>query len=310
MLMRRHRKHQVGSLLGAVAVAIAAASAPAAAFGVEPGVQGAGCKRGDCEFSVTEPGTPGQGGPGNGGVVPAQPVDRDFCDINNGISVPYRCDVNYDKARDCVWQNTADQPPPPPDAPHPVGAWEECVPAAPTLGVPNEVRWMPSTVVGGQLSPSAAATEVVARMQLQGIEIGMTPKGADERGVGAVGLPAWMWVGNTGDPLAWGPYTVTEEVDGVQVTATARPKFVTWDMGDGTQVVCEGPGTPYERSFGKKESPTCGHTYMEMGNYTVAAITTWSVEWETEGESGVIETLTRSSQPVKIGEFHALNVKP
>lgn len=310
MLMRRHGKHRVGSLLGAAAVAIAAASAPAAAFGVEPGVAGAGCKRGDCEFSVTEPGAPGQGGPGNGGVVPAQPVERDFCEVNNGVSVPFRCDVNYDEARDCAWKNTADQPPPPPDAPHPVGAWEECVPGTQLPGVPNEVRWMPSTVVGGQLSPSAAATEVVARMQLQGIKIGMTPKGADERGVGAVGLPAWMWVGNTGDPLSWGPYTVTEEVDGVQVTATARPKVVTWDMGDGTQVACEGPGTPYERSFGKKESPDCGHTYMEMGNYTVAAITTWSVEWEAEGESGVIETLTRSSQPVKIGEFHALNVKP
>ena len=51
---------------------------------------------------------------------------------------------------------------------------------------------------------------------------------------------------------------------------------------------------------------------MKMSNptYKVTAITTWSVEWTAQGQSGVIETLTRSSQDVRIGEFQALNVRP
>ena len=42
----------------------------------------------------------------------------------------------------------------------------------------------------------------------------------------------------------------------------------------------------------------------------MTAVTTWAVEWSAGGESGVIETVTRSSQPVVIGELQAVNVKP
>lgn len=167
-----------------------------------------------------------------------------------------------------------------------------------TLAGPGEVR--------------QAAQNVVKEMQLKGIEIGMVPSSVSENGTGAVGLPAWMWVGNPDDPQAWGPYTVSKNVNGIAVQATARPVHVTWDMGDGAQVICEGPGTVYDRRFGKEESPDCGYTYTKMSNptYQVTAITTWSVEWSALDQSGVIETVTRSSQDVRIGEFQALNVRP
>ncbi|EZP59440.1 hypothetical protein [Micrococcus luteus] len=275
----------------------------------------------ECEVQATQPVMPGGTAP-EGGAAPAQPVAGDpkranFCDVNlpegstRDWKVPLSCETNWDPVDECIWTTMSPQPAPPAGADPTRGAWEECKPLEGTLllGQQAKVRWWESTAAGSA-SPAEAARTVVARLPLEGIEMGMVPKPEAEDGVGAVGLPAWMWVKNTDDPAAWGPYTATESVDGLEVTATATPLFVTWDMGDGTQVVCEGPGTPYERSFGKKESPTCGHTYMEMGNYTVTAITTWSVEWSAGGESGVIETLTRSSQPVKIGEFHALNVKP
>lgn|GEM_PF-6169878 len=50
--------------------------------------------------------------------------------------------------------------------------------------------------------------------------------------------------------------------------------------------------------------------YEEMDTYKVTAITTWSVEWSVAGQPGVIETATRSSRDVLIGEYQAVNVKP
>ncbi|MBU8743736.1 hypothetical protein [Micrococcus luteus] len=47
-----------------------------------------------------------------------------------------------------------------------------------------------------------------------------------------------------------------------------------------------------------------------MDTYKVTAITTWSVEWSVAGQPGVIETATRSSRDVLIGEYQAVNVKP
>lgn len=299
-------KARAAGMLSALAAGALALAVPGNATAAE-----ASCRRGDCEVSVTVPGAPGQGGQADD-KPGAIPINRDFCEVNNGVSVPYRCDVNYDASKDCIWKNTAEQPPAPAGAPSPAGAWEECVKAFPTPGMPNEVRWMPSTVAGGTATPSAAAVEVVAQMQLEGIEIGMVPRSAasDPNAMGAVGLPAWMWVKNPDNPRAWGPYTVTKTVDGVEVTATATPQYITWDMGDGHQKVCHTGGTPYSERYGREESPSCGHTYDKTGQYTVAAITTWAVEWSAEGESGVIETITRSSQPVVIGELQAVNVKP
>ena len=42
-----------------------------------------------------------------------------------------------------------------------------------------------------------------------------------------------------------------------------RSSDVTWDMGDGTEVVCNTAGTPYKPAFGRKDSPDCGHTYKK-----------------------------------------------
>ena len=274
----------------------------------------AGSTGSSCLVEATVPGKGQNAQPvlGRDGKAPKR---ANFCEINEplpGDSVPYRCDVNYDPVNDCVWVNMSPQPTPPAGKDPERGAWEQCNPSdGLTLGQPVKTRWMDSTQAGPGEIRQAAQT-VVKEMQLKGIEIGMVPYPVAENGTGAVGLPAWMWVGNPDDPQAWGPYTVSKDVNGIAVQATARPVHVTWDMGDGTQVVCDGPGTVYEDRFGKQESPDCGHTYMKMSNptYTVTAITAWSVEWTAQGQSGVIETLTRSSQDVRIGEFQALNVRP
>ena len=303
--------------------AVAGAPGALAQMGTGPGGD-ARCRAGstglsDCVVEVTVPGQPGGPGQATQPVVrDDEPKRADFCEINTPgdqqWQAPINCETNFDPVNDCIWTQMSPQPAPPPGADPTRGAWEQCNPVSGANPFDPRVktRWMESTGTAGEASPEVAARQVVAQLGLKGIEIGMVPYSVEEEGMGAVGLPAWMWVENTDDPQAWGPYTVTKNVDGLAVTATARPVHVTWDMGDGTQVVCQGPGTPYEQRFGKQESPTCGHTYMEMSDpyYKLTAITTWSVEWSAAGQSGVIETVTRSSRDVQIGEFHALNVTP
>ncbi|MFD6373466.1 hypothetical protein ACFWDR_02930 [Micrococcus luteus] len=279
----------------------------------------ADCRDGVCVVKGEAPGAPG-GGDLSQPVQPVgeEPPRADFCEINTPgdqeWKIPYSCDTNWDPVNKCVWTMMSPQPAPPAGKDPTRGAWEQCEPdggVLPQLQPALQTRWMDSTVAG-QATPAQAARQLVTQMDLKGVEMGMVPRSvaSDSNAMGAVGLPAWMWVKNTHDPQAWGPYTVTREIDGLSVTGTARPLFVTWDMGDGQQVVCNTGGTPYSERYGREESPSCGYTYKKTGQYDVTAVTTWAVEWSAGGESGVIETVTRSSQPVVIGELQAVNVKP
>ena len=312
MLMQMRPVTCLGSaLLAAVAMMMAAVVAPPVASAAGD----AECRFGACTVRGEKSGSPGGGdltqpvvGPGE-----SEPTSN-YCQAG-WTHERGDCDQNIDPAKNCMWRLMENQPPPPDGKDPSCGAWEECVPewqSATDVFRNYPQRWWERPSAAGAADAEQAARELVTQMQLEGIEIGMVPYSVQEDGTGAVGLPAWMWVENTENPRAWGPYTVSKEVNGIAVQATARPVHVTWDMGDGTQVVCDGPGTVYEDRFGKQESPDCGHTYMKMSNptYKVTAITTWSVEWTAQGQSGVIETLTRSSQDVRIGEFQALNVRP
>ena len=96
-------------------------------------------------------------------------------------------------------------------------------------------------------------------MHLSAIDIGIAPKPGPDS-VGLVGMPVWMWAKNPSDQTV-GPLTATASAGGITITATATLFRITWDMGDGTEVVCKTAGTPYDVSFGQKKSPDCGHTY-------------------------------------------------
>ncbi|TPJ34783.1 hypothetical protein [Mesorhizobium sp. B2-6-6] len=299
---------------------LAAATLTLMTFAAAPAALAAGdadCLAGFCVVKGEIPGAPG-GGDLSQPVQPVsgEPKRANFCEVNTpgdqDWKTPYNCDTNWDPVRECVWQIMAPQPAPPAGKDPTRGAWEQCAPQNALLaqqGLPT--RWMDSTAAAAT-TPAEAARQLITQMNLKGVEMGMVPRSvaSDSNAMGAVGLPAWMWVKNTHDPQAWGPYTVAREIDGLSVTGTARPLFVTWDMGDGQQVVCNTGGTPYSERYGREESPSCGYTYKKTGQYDVTAVTTWAVEWSAGGESGVIETVTRSSQPVVIGELQAVNVKP
>ncbi|MET8453135.1 ATP/GTP-binding protein [Streptomyces sp. NPDC005209] len=126
-----------------------------------------------------------------------------------------------------------------------------------------------------------------------------------------VGMPMWMWVNQS--PTTYGPNSASASLAGVTVTATAKVTRIDWQMGDGTTVTCQGPGTTYTASYGKRESPTCGHTYSRTsaaqpgGKYPVTAIATWTVNWQaTGGETGQFTETRQSQQLLAIGELQVV----
>lgn len=131
-----------------------------------------------------------------------------------------------------------------------------------------------------------------------------------EDAVQMVRVPTWLWV----ERGVWEPVAETVSVPGLSVTATARPVRVVWSMGDGGQVVCDGPGTPYSEAFGPEAvSPDCGYTYSRSsvnepeGTFTVSAAVTWDVAWEGGGESGLVPGLvTVDEAVVTVDEIQAL----
>ena len=153
-------------------------------------------------------------------------------------------------------------------------------------------------------NPRVLAQQAVASMQLRAITMGMVPE-SRPGSVGLVGIPNWMWVAQ---PTAntWGPITRSASAAGWTVTATAKVSKVTWDMGDGAPIVCNGPGTPYEDSYGRTASPSCGHTYTRQGQYTVRATSHWIITWSGIGESGTITMDLSQTAPVTIGEAQVL----
>ncbi|MDN5798167.1 MAG: PKD domain-containing protein, partial [Intrasporangium sp.] len=90
------------------------------------------------------------------------------------------------------------------------------------------------------------------------------------------------------------------------VTATAKAQRVVWTMGDGSTITCTGPGTPYADSYGKKSSPTCGHTYTREGKYTVRATSFWVVTWSGIGQSGTIPLNFTDTAAITMGEAQVL----
>ena len=159
------------------------------------------------------------------------------------------------------------------------------------------------------VDPGQLALDILARLQLQKIRIGITP---EQGKTGLLGLPTYLWVDNPG-PRTLGPISDADTEGNVTVTLTAKVDHVTWSLGDGTTITCTGAGTPYQDSFGAAPSPTCGHMYrtpsteLPGGSYPVSATAVWRVDWTGGGEAGSIPFEITSTGWVRISEAHALN---
>jgi hypothetical protein len=109
-------------------------------------------------------------------------------------------------------------------------------------------------------------------------------------------------------------------VEGVTVTTAASPERVVFDMGDGNQIGCTGPGTPYDQNRPEAEQHSdCTYTYptSSAGQPTDAFVVTATVEWRVTwvaqgalgpGDLGVVRRST--PQPLRVTEIQALNRAP
>lgn len=154
--------------------------------------------------------------------------------------------------------------------------------------------------------PQVVAQQAVGKMTLLGPDIA-SPKAA---GKYTVGVPMWMWVNQSA--TTYGPNTASATAGGVTVTATAEVSKIVWQMGDGSSVTCNGPGTPYQASNGMAESPTCGHVYSETsagapsGKYQVTATSTWTIDWQGGGAAGQLTEIRQTNVQVALGELQVV----
>ena len=167
----------------------------------------------------------------------------------------------------------------------------------------------------GTVSPSEVAERAARSISLPSPVIGLNPSQYS-----ITGLATWLWV----SPSQWHAYSATASVAGVSATAQAVPRSVTWNMGDGDTVVCDGPGTVYQPDVPAAEQQTsCSYTYRSTsagqpsqdgdpddGAFPVTATITWDVTWwsSVPGEGGELPALqTSSTVPVRVEQVQSVD---
>lgn len=158
-------------------------------------------------------------------------------------------------------------------------------------------------------SPEELAQEAYSKMKLKGPVVQTAP---GDGKLALVKMPVWLWLPTQKNNL--GPKTTSASAGDVTVTAKATVAKVKYDMGDGSTITCDGPGTPYEPRYGDKASPDCGHRYQSTsanqpgGHFTIKATAVWSVNWKGGGTSGSFDvTPSGGSTTLRVGELQVVN---
>lgn len=173
-------------------------------------------------------------------------------------------------------------------------------------GAQVDVIWVPDAappaVSAAQLADQAARELTVPRCR-----VALAPPAE----VVVVRLPTWFWL----EGCAWAPRSATASVPLLSATVTATPMHVEWDLGDGTQMRCAGPGVAWRPGVpAERQSTYCSYAYARSSAgqpddaYTVTATVRWGLSWSaTNGEGGMLSpVLASSSAPVRVGEVQAI----
>lgn len=185
------------------------------------------------------------------------------------------------------------------------GAWYRRTCHHPDGSTTSRIVWVADSV-----DPAVLAQQAADRVPIPHTDVRLNPDAAH----GAiVNFPTWLWIA----PDAWHPVTAQASAGSVTVTATASPRQVVWEMGDGSRVVCDGPGTPYDLGRPEAEQSTdCSHTYRRSSArasghvFTVTATLVWDVSWSVVGApgGGSLGTARRSeSVDLAVKEIQVVN---
>ncbi len=187
-----------------------------------------------------------------------------------------------------------------------------------TLTIYNgAISWFPSapaTAPSTAVSPSALATRAADSLTLPPPAASVNPTAFS-----IVNLATWLWI----DPQIWHPFRASATAGGVTATAVAVPDTVSWSMGDGHIVTCDGPGSPYQPTIPPDaQSTDCSYTYRTSSAgqpssdgdpnddaFTVTATITWTVSWTSTGSTGggVLPPLqTSSTIPIRVEQVESI----
>ena len=155
---------------------------------------------------------------------------------------------------------------------------------------PVQYRWAaPAQYIDRQAVIDAAYDEAVAQVPVPSINISPRP----EVGVAAQ-LGIWLAVNDPGQVNAFA------QVGPVWASVTARFVSVTWQMGNGDSVDCDGLGTPYPDGSDTYEQGPCGYTYTRPGDAgvrRVSAVGHWQVQLVTsDGENRQLDPIERAHE--------------
>jgi hypothetical protein len=126
-----------------------------------------------------------------------------------------------------------------------------------------------------------------------------------------VNYPTWLWLVG-----GWSPQSATATVPGLSATVTAAPSKAVWDMGEGGQVTCNGPGTPYNPNVPDAAQHTdCSFTYAKSsagvpgGSFAATVTVYFGASWRaTDGTAGQLGTVTGVANfPVTVEQIEAVN---
>jgi hypothetical protein len=162
----------------------------------------------------------------------------------------------------------------------------------------------PASIVA---DPRVLAERAAAVLNLPAPAMRMSP--AQDQ---VVQLPSWLWI----SAEQWEPRQKSAAAGPVTSTVTAMPVGVTWDMGNGDRVHCDGPGTPYQERYAQQPDATdCRYTYRHSSAgqpdeaYEVTATVDWELTWAATGAPGggsLGSVPMSATQAVRVTEIQAL----
>lgn len=153
------------------------------------------------------------------------------------------------------------------------------------------------------VDPVALMQQARARVTVPAPQVSLSPAGDQ-----VAQLATWLWI----DPALWTPVSASASAGTVTATVTAAPVRVRWSMGNGDEVVCDGPGRAYGPAAG---APDCAYTYRHSSAglagdaFTVTATIEWALSWTAAGAAGGGDlggVTSDATLPVRVTELQAL----
>lgn len=148
----------------------------------------------------------------------------------------------------------------------------------PTVAIPENTWFVPGAAP--VVDAGSVAQDILRRAPFETANASVAPP---PRYHTYVNYKNWMWIPAT----QWHDVSVSMDAGGAQVTLSAVPTRVEWDMGLDS-VNCPGPGRAWADGMAENAPTSCAFTYTTMDNprgdtWPISARIVYSVRWTCSG---------------------------